>query len=80
MWILWIEAVDIELHIRIHCDFHSRDRQILFSPLVEIIGNIYRLTDIDTFRKILSYTRQNVIFALGKFIFDGLKSRDRVSS
>ena len=74
------EAVDDELHIRINCDFHLRDSQILFSLLGENIDNFYSLTDIDKFKEILTSQRHDVILALGKFIHDGFKSRDRVYS
>ena len=70
------EAVNDELP----CDFHLRDRQILFSILGENTDNFYSLTDIDKFKEILTSQRHYVIFALGKFIHDGFKSRDRVYS
>ena len=74
------EAVDDELHFLINCDFHLRDRQILFSLLGENIDNFYSLTDIDKFKEILTSQRHDVILALGKFIHDGFKTRDRVYS
>ena len=42
--------------------------------------NFYSLTDIDKFKEILTSQRHDVILALGKFIHDGFKSRDRVYS
>ena len=74
------EAVEDELHFLINCDFHLRDRQILFSLLGEITDNFYSLTDIDKFKEILTSQRHAVILAVGKFIHDGFKSRDRVYS
>ena len=74
------EAVDDELHFRINCDFHSRDRQILFFLLGENTDNFCSLTDIDKFKEIFTSQRHDVILALGKFIHDGFKSRDRVYS
>ena len=53
---------------------------ILFSLLGENIDNFYSLTDIDKFKEILTSQRHDVIIALGKFIHDGFKSRDRVYS
>ena len=57
----------------INCDFHLRDRQILFSLLGENTDNFYSLTDIDKFKEILTSQRHDVILALGKFIHDGFK-------
>ena len=72
------EAVDDELHFLINCDFHLRDRQILFSLVGKNTDNFYSLTDIDKFKEILTSQGHDVILALGKFIHDGFKSRDRV--
>ena len=72
------EAVGYALHFLIHCDFHSRDRQILLSLLGEITDNFYRLTDSDKFIYILTSPRHDVILALGKLTHDGFEVRDRV--
>ena len=70
--------VDDELHFLVHCDFHSKTRKLFFSQLCEIITDFHRLNDVDKFREILMSTNEDVIVSLGKFIYDGFKSRDQI--
>ena len=70
--------VDDELHFLVHCDFHSKIRKLFYSQLCEIISDFHRLKDVDKFREILMSTNEDVIVSLGKFIYDGFKSRDQI--
>ena len=70
--------VDDELHFLVHCDFHSKTRKLFFSQLCEIITDFHRLNDFDKFRGIRMSTNEDVIVSLGKFIYDGFKSRDQI--
>ena len=71
--------VDDELHFLIYCDFHLKSRKSFFSQLCEIITDFDSLNGVDKFRKILVSTNEDVIVGLGKFIYEGFKSRDQIS-
>ena len=68
--------LDDEMHFLIHCEFHTNARKTFFSTVYKDIVNFESLNDKDKFRAILISTNEAVIFALGKFIHDGFKSRD----
>ena len=67
-----------ELHLLVHCDFHSKTRKQFFSQLCEIITDFDRQNDADKFREILMLTNEDVIMSLGKSIYGGFKSRDQI--
>ena len=68
--------LDDEMHFLIHCEFHTNARKTFFSAVYKNIVDFESLNDKDKFRSILISTNEAVIFALGKFIHDGFKSRD----
>ena len=70
--------VDDEYHFLIHCGFHAVGRKILYSTACQNIINFEELSDQDKFKEILISRNEKVIFSLGKFIYEGFKSRDLV--
>ena len=64
------------MHFLIHCEFHTNARKTFFSTDYKNTVNFESLNDKDKFRAMLISTNEAVIFALGKFIHDGFKSRD----
>ena len=68
--------LDDELHFRIKCEFHTNARKTFYLVLDINISNFESLPDDDKFRTILTSPNEDVIFSLGKFIHDGLKSRE----
>ena len=68
--------VDDEYHFLIHCGFHAVSRKILYSTACQNIINFEELSDQDKFKEILISRNEKVIFSLGKFIYEGFKSRE----
>ena len=68
--------VDDEYHFLIHCGFHAVGRKMLYSTACQNIINFEELRDQDKFKEILISRNEKVIFSLGKFIYEGFKSRD----
>ena len=68
--------LDDEVHFLIHCEFLTNARKTFFSTVYKNIVDFECLNDKDKFRSILISTNEAVIFALGKFIHDGFRSRD----
>ena len=64
------------MHFLIHRELHTNARKTFFSAVYKNIVNFESLIDKDKFRAILISTNEAVIFALGKFMHDGFKSRD----
>ena len=53
-------------------------QKIFVSQFCEIIMDFDRLHDVDWLRIILVSTNEDIIVSLGKFIYDGFKSRDQI--
>ena len=54
-----------------------KQEKLLFFQLCDIITNFHRLND-DKFREIPMSTNEDVFVSLGRFIYDGFKSRDQI--
>ena len=68
--------IDDEYHFLVLCELHANSRAVLYSGIRQYIVDFARLEDGERFKQMLISTNKEALHCLGKFIHDGLRSRD----